>query len=612
MLFASLVVRITDNVLETTEKLYPLAALVAATLALPRIRAKEEAEGLARVPPEDTVASDMATTTSAETMDNQVCVEDQQRPDPLSAEEGMSAEISPAAAQRGDSAEALGSRENRSDLLTVARGGSLVFAGNVATRVMNYAYSAVLIWGLGAESFGLFTLALFITTLVGVVANLGLDLGILRYGAIHAHAEGRAGIHRATVAALRVVLPASLVLTLGLWLAAEPIASGIFGKPLLAPLVRALALSIPFMTVQSSLMAATKALKIMRYSVAVSAIQPLAALILAIALMTTGFGLDAVALSLVASWSAGAGLALFFYLRLMPRAVRGGTRYQLREMVKFSLPLSFTKWIEFANERTEIFFLGLLPGAVDIGIYSISWRLAVTETIFRQSLEQIVAPFGSDLSHRRQIKELAALYKTTAKWSLTAALPLFLFFWLFGPTLMGIFDPAYVAASSVLVVLGFAQLVNASTGPCGMLLIMSGRSDLSLVNIVVLFATSIGLDLLLIPRHGLTGAAVAGAVSILLVTFLRVVEVWLTLKIQPFKWSVAKPIAAALVSAALVQGLRRLISVESLGTEAAACLLMLVSYVLIVYLLKLDAEDKLVVGAVKRKFGGLSLRAKRG
>lgn len=41
LFFASLVVRITDNVIETTEKLYPLVALVAAALALPRIRAEE-------------------------------------------------------------------------------------------------------------------------------------------------------------------------------------------------------------------------------------------------------------------------------------------------------------------------------------------------------------------------------------------------------------------------------------------------------------------------------------------------------------------------------------------------------------------------------------------
>jgi O-antigen ligase len=41
---ASLVFRITDNVVQTTDKLYPLCALVAVALALPRIRAGQEAQ----------------------------------------------------------------------------------------------------------------------------------------------------------------------------------------------------------------------------------------------------------------------------------------------------------------------------------------------------------------------------------------------------------------------------------------------------------------------------------------------------------------------------------------------------------------------------------------
>jgi O-antigen ligase len=40
----SLVVRLSDNIVQSTDKLYPLAALVAATLALPRIREEENAQ----------------------------------------------------------------------------------------------------------------------------------------------------------------------------------------------------------------------------------------------------------------------------------------------------------------------------------------------------------------------------------------------------------------------------------------------------------------------------------------------------------------------------------------------------------------------------------------
>ncbi len=46
--FVSLVVRLSDNIIEPTGRLYPLVALVAVTLALPRIRADEEARGKAQ------------------------------------------------------------------------------------------------------------------------------------------------------------------------------------------------------------------------------------------------------------------------------------------------------------------------------------------------------------------------------------------------------------------------------------------------------------------------------------------------------------------------------------------------------------------------------------
>jgi O-antigen ligase len=40
----SLVVRLTDNIVQETDKLYPIVALAAATLALPRIRAEESSQ----------------------------------------------------------------------------------------------------------------------------------------------------------------------------------------------------------------------------------------------------------------------------------------------------------------------------------------------------------------------------------------------------------------------------------------------------------------------------------------------------------------------------------------------------------------------------------------
>jgi O-antigen/teichoic acid export membrane protein len=421
-----------------------------------------------------------------------------------------------------------------------------------------------------------------VVTVLGVVSDLGLDLGIIRFGAIHAGEGGGAGIQRTTRKALRAVLASSLVILVLVQATAHILADGVFGKPQLTPLFRAFGFIIPLMAAQSLLLATTRAMKVMKYSFYVWIFQPLAGLAFAIPLLMLRRGIQAVAFSQVASVAVGTAIGLYGYLRTVPRLPETGESLPLGKMLRFSAPLSVTKWMHYANERTEVFFLGFLPSALDVGIYNISWRLAGMETVFRLSLEYILAPFSSDLSHRREIPQLEALYKTTAKWGFTAALMLFSIYALFAAPIMKVFDPSYVSGAGVLVALALAQLFNEFTGPCGTILIMSGRAGLSLLNTIVLLVSSIGLDWWLIPRHGLSGAAVAGALTIIL------------------------------VSAGGIVLLRRFVYSGPLYADAAYALLFIAAYIALLALLKLDAEDRVVIDAIRRKFGRSSPKPTEG
>ncbi|MEM5774892.1 MAG: oligosaccharide flippase family protein, partial [Anaerolineaceae bacterium] len=358
----------------------------------------------------------------------------------------------------------------KSDIVMVARGGGTAFISTAATRALSYIYSLALIKVLGAEDFGQFSLAMASVLFFGTLASIGLPQGIVRFGIIRDPSNPRAGAHQTTLTAVRLAVPVSMLLTCVVVFLANWIAQDLFHKPDLYAMIRIFAISIPFMAMQAILLAATRALKVIRYSAIVWIIQPLLALVVGLILVMRGYGVNAAALAYVFSYVCGAALALFFYLRVIPRADRRGKAFPPKQMLKFSIPLSLTEWMHFANERTEIYFLGLLPSAVNISIYKIAWSLAGLETMLRLSLEQMLAPFSSDLSHRKETKQLERLYKAVTKWGFTIAVMLFAIYVLFGKEIMFIFDPALAAGAWVLIVLALAQLINEFTGPCNTLL----------------------------------------------------------------------------------------------------------------------------------------------
>jgi O-antigen/teichoic acid export membrane protein len=76
--------------------------------------------------------------------------------------------------------------------------------------------------------------------------------------------------------------------------------------------------------------------------------------------------------------------------------------------------------------------------------------------------------------------------------------------------------------------------VNTTTGPCGHVVAMSGRSDLVLANSIVALATNVVLNVLLIPSFGYAGAAVAWTVALAVWNIMRLFQARRITGIFPF------------------------------------------------------------------------------
>jgi O-antigen/teichoic acid export membrane protein len=91
----------------------------------------------------------------------------------------------------------------------------------------------------------------------------------------------------------------------------------------------------------------------------------------------------------------------------------------------------------------------------------------------------------------------------------------------------------------VLVVLAATMLVATAVGPVDVVLLMGGGSTWNLVNTLLALGANLALNVVLIPRYGLAGAAAASAAGTLLNNLLPLVQVWWSMGLHPFGSGVA-------------------------------------------------------------------------
>jgi O-antigen/teichoic acid export membrane protein len=108
------------------------------------------------------------------------------------------------------------------------------------------------------------------------------------------------------------------------------------------------------------------------------------------------------------------------------------------------------------------------------------------------------------------------MYRVATQWVVLSSWPPYLLMALFAPTVLRIFGGSYTGGSTATTILCLAMMLNLAAGNVGTVLLMGGKSAWVLADKVGCVVVNLGLDLLLIPAHGITGAAVAWAVTIFL------------------------------------------------------------------------------------------------
>jgi O-antigen/teichoic acid export membrane protein len=207
-----------------------------------------------------------------------------------------------------------------------------------------------------------------------------------------------------------------------------------------------------------------------------------------------------------------------------------------------------------------------------------------------------VKPFLAELYAQKNLEQMGRLYQTTTRWTLMTNLPIFLIMVLYPAPLLSIFGESFVAGAPALVILAYAELVNAGTGICGSIIDMTGYTKLKLINSVIWVVLLSVSNVLLIPRWEILGAAAATLISTATINLLRIVEVWILLRLQPYNRSFLKPLAAGLGAFVGAQILGQWLSADAtLVHTVLHVLFVLTVYAGLTWVMRLAPEDKTVL-----------------
>jgi O-antigen/teichoic acid export membrane protein len=208
---------------------------------------------------------------------------------------------------------------------------------------------------------------------------------------------------------------------------------------------------------------------------------------------------------------------------------------------------------------------------------------------------------------------LSRLYQTLTKWTLGLTIPLAAAVIIYARPLMRIFGHEFEAGWPILIIGTVGQLVNCGVGSVGYLLLMSGQERRMIRIQAGTAAIMVGLNILLIPRWGVTGAAVAAAVTNILTNLWYLRDVRRSLQLFPYNRSYFRlilPVAATFLSL----GSLRLVSGNSspsLFTMATGLILSYVAFTGTALWHGLDADDRTIADAVwarVRRVGGAEAR----
>ncbi|NEZ04114.1 oligosaccharide flippase family protein [Wenzhouxiangella sp. XN201] len=403
---------------------------------------------------------------------------------------------------------------DRRHLLEALSGAAAALVLKVVGAVIVFALNILIARALGVEGAGLYFMALSVVMIASVLARVGMDVPLIKFIAASAARQEHGRIQSIYRSGVLTVALGSGTLSIALFMATEPLASGLFGAPDLVQPLRVMALGVISFSLMTIIAESLKGLHRVALSVLVSAIfYPLVTIALVWPLCIH-FGPAGAGIAFVTGTAIAGLVASVFWKKFQP--VSQGELFPYAKLWKSAHPL----WVMSIVNRGlmpwgPLFMLGIWWTAEDSGVFGAATRISAILSMLLIAVNMSLAPKFSELYAQGKIRSMETVARRFALLVTVGASPLFVLFLLAGDRVLALFGPGFEVGHFALAILVVGQIANVVCGSVAYILIMAGQeSDVRFATIVSAVVLLV-LGWLLIPSLGMEGAALAASASVI-------------------------------------------------------------------------------------------------
>jgi O-antigen/teichoic acid export membrane protein len=441
----------------------------------------------------------------------------------------------------------------------IKKGAAVNFIGMISKIIGGPVLFILLTRLYGDSSMGLFLVAYNLIEILGGLTTSGFVDGIIMFSSRHIHKEEDRDIFYSYLRKILIIAATTgLAISILLFFGA-PFLNKVYysDHPTLVPLLQIMAFVLFFEGLTRLLVAIPKAKLLMGIEVIiVGGIAPLSTIGFAVLFYFSGMGPKGIAIAFAATFAITLIMALIALARIIdlkPLLKGSYKKVKTPGIISFVIPQNLNMALNrFVSSMDVLMLAGFGLAPAKIAFYALGAQIVRNVRQVKLIFSGSYAPVIARHFHEGKVEELNRLFSMVIGWIISLGVPVLFFVAFFRHDLLLLFNSNFTTSPDFMLILLVNPFLSCATGLTGNAIVMSGFSRWNLINSLSVGSLNFALNLILIPRWGFYGAAIATAIAGTIVSTMQIIEArvlvgiklpikailpWITIGLILFLWS---------------------------------------------------------------------------